>query len=283
MNRCIFIKQEKIMNFHFFSLKSIVNFMFGLSLLATSISAGAHQRNLDALDANTHIRTPITHGFWFPKLVTFGEEWYRGRLLDQGGHTETGELPDASDPDGHRGFTAINATRWLISHHWFGEDEIGEEQLYSRNPNWFFDPVNPSNSVMGVFAMFRWGLLNEDEARLAIHNMIKSYTDREYSILRDGVWIYAMADLSTTDFTVNDGSRVVPNPLGIPDDEAIRNEIFVIITHHFFGRNRNNTVKIMNNIYHRLVHVLINLNNDTITDEQARLAIVKLVSGKKRY
>jgi hypothetical protein len=265
---------------HFFSLRSTIILMFWLSLLTTSISAQAHQRNLDALDTNTHIRTPITHGFWFPKLVTFGEEWYRGRLLQQGGHTETGELPDASDPDGHLGFTAINATRWLISHHWFGEDEVGEEQLYSRNPDWFFDPVNPSNSVMGVFAMFRWGLLNEDEARLTIHNMITSYTDREYSILRDGVWVYAMANLSSTDFTVNDGSRVVPNPLGVSDAEAIRYEIGVIMTHHFFGRNRNNTVKVMNKIYDRLVQVLISLNNDTITDEQARLAIAKLVRRK---
>ena len=133
---------------------------------------------------------------------------------------------------------------------------------------------------MGVFAMFRWGLMDEVEARLTIHNMIKSYTDREYSILRDGVWIYAMADLSATDFTVNDGSRTVPNPLGLPDDEAIRNEIGVIMTHHFFGRNRNNTVRVMNKIYERLVHVLIHLNNDAITDEEARLAVARLVRGR---
>ena len=256
-------------------------FILGILILATNNSASAHEQNLNALDTNTHIRSPITHGFWFPKLVAFGEEWYRGRLLQQSEHAETGELPDASDPDGHRGFTAINATRWLITHHWFGEDEIGEEQLYSRNPNWFFDPVNPSNSVMGIFAMFRWGLLDEDEARLAIHNMITSYTDEEYSILKNGVWIYAMADLSNTDFTVNDGSRVVPNPLGVSADEAIRYEISVIMTHHFFGRNRNNTVKIMNKIYHRLVNILISLNNDTMTDSEARRAIVKLVRGKK--
>ena len=127
-------------------------------MLSTSNSLAAHEQNLDDLNTNTHIRTSITHGFWFPKLVAFCEEWYRERLFQQGGHTETGELPEASDPD------------------------------------WFFDPANPSNSIMGG-AIFRWGLLDEVEARLAIHNMITSYTDREYSILRDGVWIYAMANL----------------------------------------------------------------------------------------
>jgi hypothetical protein len=272
--------QEKTMKNEAMKFRSAFFLTMGLMMLTAISSAGAHEQNLDALDTNAHVRTPITHGFWFHKLVTFGEEWYRGRLLEQGGHSETGELPDASDPDGHLGFTAINATRWLISHHWFGEDEIGEEQLYSRNPNWFFDPSNPANSVMGVFAMFRWGLLDETDARLAIHNMIKSYTDREYSILRDGVWLYAMADLSATDFTVNDGSRTVPNPLTVSDEEAIRYEIGVIMTHHFFGRNRNNTVKVMDKIYDRLVDILRELNDDTITDEQARFAITRLVRGK---
>ncbi len=257
-------------------------FILALGMLITGVfnTAKAHEQNINSLDANTQIRSPVTHGFWFQKLVTFGEEWYRGRLIEQDSHNETGELPDASDPDGHQGFTAINATRWLIGHHWFGDDEVAEEQLYSRNPNWFFDSNNPSNSVMGIFAMFRWGLLNEAEARLAIHNMIKSYADREYSILLDGVWIYAMSDLSSTDFTINDGSRAVPNPLALSEEKAIRYEIGVIMTHHFFGRNRNNTVRTMDKIYDRLVSILQELNNNTITDKDARLAIVRLVRGK---
>ena len=243
--------------------------------------AQAHRPNLDRLDTNTRIRTPITHGFWFPKTITAGEEWYRGRLIEQGSHTETGELPDDTDPDGHRGYTAVNEVRWLISHHWFaGDDENAEEQFYSRNPDWFFDPANPPNSIMGVFALFRWGLLDEIDARLAIHDMITSYTDREYTILRDGVWLQAMSNLSATDFTVNDGSRTVPNPLGLPVDQAIRNEIGVIMTHHFFGRNRNNTVRVMSKIYERLVDVLIQLNNDAITDDEARLAVARLVRGR---
>ncbi|HHI94242.1 MAG TPA: hypothetical protein ENK04_12130 [Gammaproteobacteria bacterium] len=258
-------------------LRSIFILTFGLLMLSAMNPVVAHDKKLDKLDVNPHIRTPITHGFWFPKLVAFGEEWYRGRLLQQGAHSETGELPDISDSDEHLGFTAINATRWLISHHWFGDDAIGEAQLYSRNPNWFFDPNDPANSVMGVFAMFRWGLLNEADARLAIHNMIKSYADQEYSILRNGVWLYAMANLSSTDFTVNDGSRAVPNPLGVSDEEAIRYEIGVIMTHHFYGRNRNNTVSEINDIYDDLIHLLIDLNNGVITDERARLALVKLV------
>jgi len=250
--------------------------LLGLFLVSIVNSVTAHEQVLDSLDVNTEIRAPITHGFWFPKLVAFGEEWYRGRLLEQGSHDKTGELPNANDPDTHLGFTAINATRWLISHHWFGEDKIGEEQFYSRNPNWFFDPVKPSNSVMGVFAMFRMGILNELDARLAIHKMINSYTDQTYSILRNGVWLYAMANLSTTDFTKNDGSRTVPNPVGLSDGEAIRYEIGVIITHHFFGRNQNDTVQIMDEIYDRLIHILRDLNANNITDENARLAITEL-------
>ncbi len=253
--------------------------LLGLFLVGVVNSATAHEQVLDSLDVNTKIRTPITHGFWFPKLVTFGEEWYRGRLLEQGSHDETGELPNTNDPDAHLGFTAINATRWLISHHWFGEDAIGEEQLYSRNPNWFFDPGNPSNSVMGVFAMFRMGILNELDARLAIHNMINSYTDQTYSILRNGVWLYAMTDLSATDFTINDGTRTVPNPVGLSDSKAIRYEIGIIITHHFFGHNQNDTVQVMDENYDSLIHILRDLNANNITDKNARLAITELFMG----
>jgi len=227
-------------------------------------------------DTNTKVRTPITHGFWFPKTVAIGEEWYRGRLIQQAGHDETGELPALSD--GHLGFTAINSTRWNITHHWFGEDDDNaNDQLYSRNPAWFFDPSNPANSVMGVFALFRWGFLNEIEARLAIHDMITVYTDREYTILADGIWLGAMANLSITDFTVNDGSRPVPNPLGLPVDQAIRNEISVIMTHHFFGRNHNDTVRVMDKIYESLVEVLQKVNKGTFSEEQARQEITDLI------
>lgn len=241
----------------------------------------AHESNVHRLDANPRVRTPITHGFWFPKLVTLGEEWYRGRLIEQGSHSETGELPDNSDPDDHLGFTAVNATRWLITHHWFnGDDVLAEEQLYSRNPKWFFNPDNPADSVMGVFALFRWGMIDELEARLAIHRMINAYTDQPYSILGNGAWLRAMADLSNSDFTVNDGPREVPNPLELPEAEAIRNEIAVIITHHFFGRNRNNTDRVMTKIYPDLVEILMKFNDGEITEQEARLRVAFLVTRK---
>ncbi len=235
--------------------------------------AQAHPSGLDVLDTNPGVRTPITHGFWFPKLVTMGEEWYRGRLIELGSHNETGNLPDDTDDDGHRGFTAKNGVRWLIAHHWFGDDETAEEQLFSRNTAWFFDPADPANSVMGVFTLFRWGKLNELEARLAIHRMITTYTEREYSILRDGVWLYAMSDLLT-------GKRDVDaccNPLGLPREEAIRNEISVIITHHFFGRNHDNTVQVMNHIYDPLLVLLQKLNDDEISEERVRTRIARLL------
>ena len=177
--------------------KMALFFMFYLFVGGSLTVAQAHSPSLDALDTNPKVRTPITHGFWFPKLLAMGEEWYRGRLIELGSHTETGDLPDDTDSDEHRGFTAKNEVRWLIAHHWFGDDETAEEQLFSRNPAWFFDPADPANSVMGVFALFRWGMLNEIESRLAVHQMITTYSDREYTILRDGVWLYAMSDLLT--------------------------------------------------------------------------------------
>ncbi len=245
--------------------------------------AASHETDLSVLDANPRVRTPVTHGFWFPKLVTIGEEWYRGRLVEQGSHPETGELPDASDPDGHLGFTAVNAARWLITHHWFnGNDELAYDQFYFRNPNWFFNPVKPADSVMGVFALFRWGMIDELEARLMIHDMINRYTDRSYSILGDGAWLQAMADLSRTDFTANDGPREVPNPLGLPEDQAIRNEIAVIVTHHFFGRNRNNTDRVIRKIYSDLVDILMKFNAGEITEAKARMKIAWLVTRKGR-
>ena len=136
-------------------------------------------------------------------------------------------------------------------------------------------------SVMGVFALFRWGLLDEINARLTIHNMITSYTDREYTILADGVWLGAMANLSGTDFTVNDGPRNVPNPLGMPVDQAIRNEISVIITHHFFGRNRDDTVQVMNKIYAELVKELQKFNAGG-TEEKAREKIKDLIKKNSK-
>jgi len=249
--------------------------LFACYLIAGSwlTVAQAHPPGLNALDINPGVRTPITHGFWFPKLVAMGEEWYRGRLIELGSHNETGDLPDDTDSDGHKGFTAKNEVRWLITHHWFGDDETAEEQLFSRNPVWFFDPVDPANSVMGIFALFRWGKLNEREARLAVHHMITTYTEREYSILRDGVWLYAMSDLLT-------GKRDVDaccNPLGLPREEAIRNEISVIITHHFFGRNHNNTVQVMNHIYDPLLVLLQKLNDDEVSEKRARAHIVRLL------
>jgi hypothetical protein len=260
-------------------------FALSLVLFGSSPTQAIESPPLNSQDTDPSVRTPITHGFWFPKTVTIGEEWYRGRLIAQGGHAETGELPDSTDghsaPDGHLGFTAINNTRWNITHHWFGgDDENAEKQLYSRNPVWFFDPVKPANSVMGVFALFRWGILNEIEARLAIHDMIKSYTDRECSILADGVWLGAMANLSVTKFQVNDGPRTVPNPLGVPVDQAIRNEISVIITHHFFGRNKDNTVMVMNQIYDDLVKVLEDFNAGMLSEKKARRDVTDLVNQK---
>ncbi len=256
-----------------------------LVLFGSSPTQAIDSPALNEQDTDTTVRTPITHGFWFPKTVAIGEEWYRGRLIQQGGHEETGELPDSTDghrrPDDHLGFTAINSTRWNITHHWFGgDDENGEEQLYSRNPDWFFDPADPANSVMGVFALFRWGILNEIEARFAIHDMIKSYTDREYSILADGAWLGAMANLSKTKFKVNDGTRTVPNPLGLPDAQAIRNEISVIITHHFFGRNKDNTVMGMNQIYDDLIKVLEDFNAGIRSEEKALSGVTDLVNQK---
>ncbi len=130
---------------------------------------------------------------------------------------------------------------------------------------------------MGVFALFRWGFLSEIEARLAIHDMITSYTDREYSIAADGVWLGAMANLSSSDFTVNDGPRPVPNPLGFPVDQAIRNEIGVIITHHFFGRNNDDTVLVFGEIFDDVVETLIKFNDGTITEFQARRRLIRII------
>ena len=256
----------------------LIGFVLSLGLFLSSPTQAIDSPSLNKDDTNTKVRTPITHGFWWPKTVAMGEEWYRGRLIQQGSHAETGELPDTSDSDGHLGFTAINNTRWNITHHWFGgDDKLAKKQLYSRNPAWFFDSSKPANSVMGVFALFRWGLLNEIDARLTIHGMITSYTDREYTILADGVWLGAMANLSKTDFTVNDGSRMVPNPLGFPVDKAIRNEISVIITHHFFGRNHDDTVKVMDKIFTELVKELQKFNNGTVSEEKARKQIKDLI------
>ncbi len=135
---------------------------------------------------------------------------------------------------------------------------------------------------MGVFALFRWGFLNEIEARFAIHDMITFYTTmdsgREYSILADGIWLGAMANLSTTDFTMNDGSRTVPNPLLLPVDQAIRNEISVIITHHFFGRNHDDTVEVMDEIFKPLTRVLKKFNNGTFSEKKARRRITNMIN-----
>ncbi len=255
---------------------TLLAFLFcGLSGLTA-----AQEPDLYQMDVDPHLRTPLTHGFWFPKLLAIGEEFYRGRLVGQGSHRETGELPDPTDPDGHLGFTAVNATRWLITHHWFGgDDELAEHQFYSRHPNWFFDPQNPSRSVMGILALFRWGMLSELEARRAIDRLINAYTDRPYSILSDGAWLAAMADLSRSDFTVNDGPRAVPNPLGLPEDQAIRNEMAVIMTHHFLGRNRGHTDAVMTKIYPDLVRILEKFNAGLITDREARQAIAQLVTA----
>jgi len=257
----------------------LIGVMLSLGLFLSSPTQAINSLSLNKEDTKTNVRTPITHGFWFPKVVAIGEEWYRGRLIEQGSHPETGELPDSSDSDGHFGFTAINSTRWNITHHWFGgDDALAEAQLYIPNPAWFFDSSNPANSVMGVFALFRWGFLNEIEARLAVHDMITVYTDREYTILADGVWLGAMANLSNTDFTANDGSRPVPNPLKLEDiAQAIRNEISVIITHHFFGRNDDDTVKVMDKIYKKLVKELQKFNDGTNSEEKARKKIKDLI------
>ncbi len=275
------IKKEKTMK------KQIIlmGVMLSLGLFLSSPTQAIDSPSLNKDDTKTTVRTPITHGFWWPKTVAIGEEWYRGRLIQQDGHDETGELPDFSDghagSDGHLGFTAINSTRWNITHHWFGgDDDLAEAQLYTPNPAWFFDSSNPANSVMGVFALFRWGFLNEIEARLAVHDMIKSYrTGREYTILADGIWLGAMANLSTGDFTDNDGApREVPDPLGLGDAQAIRNEISVIITHHFFGRNDDNTVQVMDEIFEDLIEVLVQFNNGGLSEEQARQEITELVN-----
>ncbi len=251
----------------------------GLGLFSSPAQA-IDSPSLNNKDTNPNVRTSITHGFWFPKVVAIGEEWYRGRLIQDSLNGETGELPDTTDPSGHLGFTAVNSTRWNITHHWFaGDDDLAADQLYSRNPDWFFDPADPPNSVMGVFALFRWGFLSEIEARLAIHDMITSYTDREYSIAADGVWLGAMANLSSSDFTVNDGPRQpVPNPLGFPVDQAIRNEIGVIITHHFFGRNNDDTVLVFGEIFDDVVETLIKFNNGTITEIQARRKLIQIIA-----
>ncbi len=261
----------------------LIGFVLSLGLFLSSPTQAIDSPSLNKDDTNTKVRTPITHGFWWPKTVAMGEEWYRGRLIQQDGHDETGELPDFSDghagSDGHLGFTAINSTRWNITHHWFGgDDDLAEAQLYTPNPAWFFDSSNPANSVMGVFALFRWGFLNEIDARLAIHDMITVYTTREYTILADGVWLDAMANLSVTDFTVNDGPRTVPNPLGLPEEQAIRNEIGVIITHHFFGRNQDNTVEVFDKRFAELVTVLQDFNTGALTEEQAREAVRHVIN-----
>lgn len=249
----------------------LIGLVLSLGLFLSSPSKAIESKSLNKADTKTKVRSPITHGFWWPKIVAIGEEWYRGRLIPQGGHDQTGELPDISDGDGHLGFTAINSTRWNITHHWFaGNDDLAWDQLYSRNTDWFFDPSKPANSVMGVFALFRWGLVNEIDARLTIHDMITSYTDREYTILADGVWLGAMANLSSTNFKVNNGSRTVPNPLGYPVDQAIRNEISVIITHHFFGRNDDDTVRVMDKIYKKLVKVLQKYNKGRLSEKKAK-------------
>lgn len=275
------LRKESAMNIHTRFIKILV-IILSLCLLSVQ-PAVSHEKNLHRLDTNPHVRTPITHGFWFPKLVTLGEEWYRGRLIQQDGHGETGELPDKNDTDGHLGFTAVNATRWLITHHWFnGDDVLADDQLYSRNPNWFFNAADPADSVMGVFALFRWGIIDEMTARLMIHRMINRYTDQTYSILGNGAWLQAMADLSQTDFTDNNGIRDVPNPLDLPPAEAIRNEVAVIITHHFFGRNRNNTDRVMTRIYPDLVEILMKFNSHKISEREARLKIAVLATRMGR-
>ena len=161
-----------------------LGFVLCLVLLWSSPILALDSPALNSQDTNTAIRTPLTHGFWFPKLIAIGEEWYRGRLVQSHANvTETDDLPDLSDPTGHNGFTAINSTKWNITHHWFGGDSATAETVfYSQNMDWFFDAAAPQNSVMGVFALFRWGFLNEIDARLAIHDMITVYTTREYRV-----------------------------------------------------------------------------------------------------
>ena len=267
--------------------KQIALACFALSVVyfGSSPTQASESSVINRKDTIPAVRSPITHGFWFPKTVAIGEEWYRGRLIQRGKHDETGKLPVSTHgkphSDGHLGFTAINSTRWNITHHWFGgDDKNAEKQLYSRNPKWFFDPAKPANSVMGVFALFRWGMLNELEARSAIHDMITKYADREYSILADGAWLGAMAKLSKTDFTVNDGPRTVPNPLGLSQAKAIRNEISVIITHHFFGRNKDDTVMVMDQIFDDLVKVLVDFNGGSLSKKKAVIGVTDLVNQK---
>jgi hypothetical protein len=89
-----------------------------------------------------------------------------------------------------------------------------------------------------------------------------------------------MANLSVTKFQVNDGPRTVPNPLEVPVDQAIRNEISVIITHHFFGRNKDNTVMVMNQIYDDLVKVLEDFNAGMLSEKKARRDVTDLVNQK---
>jgi len=201
-------------------------------------------------DIDSIIRSPLTHGFWFLKVVAMGEEWYRGRFVEKSTVGETGNLPVVTDPTGHLGFSAINEIRWLLTHHWFGgNDTLANKELYSKNTTWFFDAAKPLNSVMGVFAMFRYGLLNEDNARLAVHQMINIYSSTERSILANGIWIHVM-------IAVLDGSKKISNPLQLTTKKAVQNEINVLVTHHFFGNNNNNTVSLTDNYYKPLTRIL---------------------------
>lgn len=235
-----------------------------------------HKEECDRIGGHVHsgFRLSLHYGFWFHKLIAFGEEWYRGRLIENGRHKETGELPDATDPDGHLGFTAENSVRWLITHHWFGGDDgMAAKEFYSPTGAWFFNPTNPRTSIMGIFAAFRWGKINESAARVRIHNIInaKRLRPRGFSILWDGFWFGAIYQL------FND-TREVPNPLKLPKPEALRNEVGVIITHHLFGKNADNTANVMHMVYPKIVEIAKSYIRGTLTEKTARQRMIIVIS-----
>ena len=68
------IKKEKTMKKQII----LIGVVLSLGLFLSSPTQAINSPSLNKDDTNTNVRTPITHGFWWPKVVAIGEEWYRG-------------------------------------------------------------------------------------------------------------------------------------------------------------------------------------------------------------
>ncbi len=58
--------------------KQIALACFALSVVyfGSSPTQASESSVINRKDTNPAVRSPITHGFWFPKTVAIGEEWY---------------------------------------------------------------------------------------------------------------------------------------------------------------------------------------------------------------